>query len=89
MSQYRADRINEPRHRLVGLPLYDANGIPLAASDRRQLGTDWLISYEPTPGTVAYVGYGDGLPSAGTLADTRMRRVNDGIFVKLSYLFRR
>ena len=56
---------------------------------------DWLVSYQPTPGTVIFAGYGS---SSSALSDSplghkylrfdHMDRVNDGFFLKLSYLFR-
>ena len=51
--------------------------------------TDWLFSYQPTPGTVLFAGYGNTLAN---LDDdprrSRLRRTQDGFFMKLSYLFR-
>ncbi len=60
------------------------------AFTRRSLRGDILFSYQPNPGTVAFFGYGSTLldpvdptqPRAGGL-----RRVGDGFFLKLSYLF--
>jgi len=48
---------------------------------------DWLFSYHPTPGTVAYVGYGNSLEEQSAFAFRSLARVSDGFFVKLSYLF--
>ena len=52
---------------------------------------DWLLAYQPTPGTVFYAGYGSSsAPDAlrvDQLTETRFR-VNDAFFVKLTYLFR-
>ena len=65
---------------------------------RHHLRVDWLFSYQPTPGTVVFAGYGgsydgyrDGTLDAGGAEPLRLRdvqRVDDGFFVKLSYLFR-
>jgi hypothetical protein len=49
---------------------------------------DWLFSYQPNPGTVLFVGYGNSLSSDRSSALTDLRRTQDGFFVKLSYLFR-
>jgi len=49
---------------------------------------DWLFSYRPTPGTVVFAGYGSGLEEADAFRFRRLRRVTDGFFAKLSYLFR-
>ena len=51
--------------------------------------TDWLFSYQPTPGTVLFAGYGNTLATLDE--DPRrpqLRRTQDGFFMKLSYLFR-
>lgn len=49
---------------------------------------DWLFSYHPTPGTVAYVGYGSTLTEPTAFRFRDLARSADGFFVKLSYLFR-
>jgi Domain of unknown function (DUF5916) len=52
---------------------------------------DWLLAYQPTPGSVFYAGYGSSsAPDAlrvDQLTETRYR-VNDAFFLKLTYLFR-
>jgi hypothetical protein len=50
---------------------------------------DCLVSYEPTPGTVAFFGYGSSLETTRVLSLADLRRQSDGFFVKLAYLFRR
>jgi hypothetical protein len=59
----------------------------LGASVSNQFQLSGLFSYQPVPGTVAFVGYGNnfGEPDAFRFA---LRRVADNFFVKLSYLFR-
>ena len=89
VSQYRADRVAALRLRGTTLPLFDAKGKAVGATDLRSLRTDWLIQYEPSPGTTAFIGYGDGWRSPGIPLDTDLRRQNDGIFLKLAYLLRR
>ncbi len=54
-----------------------------------RLRMDWLVSYEPTPGTVAFLGYGSTLDGDQPLTLRDLRRINDGFFVKVAYLFRR
>lgn len=50
---------------------------------------DWLFSYQPTPGTVLFAGYGNTLADLDQDTRTaRLRRTTDGFFLKLSYLFR-
>jgi hypothetical protein len=57
----------------------------------RSFRGDALLSYQPTPGTVLFAGYGNTLrdpvdPRAPLL--TGLRRAEDGFFLKVSYLFR-
>ncbi|MEO7965452.1 MAG: DUF5916 domain-containing protein [Gemmatimonadaceae bacterium] len=89
VSQYRADRVYALRNRFTGEPLYDGEGIAVAPSDARFVRTDWLVQYEPSPGTIAFFGYGDSWGSPGAVFNTNLHRETDGIFVKLAYLFRR
>ncbi|MEM8489172.1 MAG: hypothetical protein AAF564_26750, partial [Bacteroidota bacterium] len=49
---------------------------------------DWLVSYRPTPGTVAFFGYGSSLREPRSFRFQEFERLNDGFFIKLSYLFR-
>jgi len=62
---------------------------------RRSLGyrrgrfrTDALFSYQPTPGTVFFAGYGASMGADDTFSPGSLRRSADGFFLKLSYLFR-
>jgi hypothetical protein len=47
-----------------------------------------LFSYQPIPGTVAFLGYGNDSVEPDVLHFTGLRRQADSFFVKLSYLFR-
>ena len=58
-----------------------------AAIDRGGLRADWLFSYQPSPGTVFFMGYGANYGSSEFLPND-LRRTADGFFVKLSWLFR-
>jgi hypothetical protein len=53
------------------------------------LRVDLLASFEPTPGTVAFLGYGSSLETDGDFNWSRLERLNDGVFVKLAYRVRR
>jgi hypothetical protein len=60
------------------------------AGRTRDLRMDWLVSFEPTPGTVAFFGYGSSLARNRDLYHTSsFRKTSDGFFVKLAYMFRR
>jgi hypothetical protein len=48
---------------------------------------DWLFSYHPTPGTVAYLGYGNSLEEPTAFRFRGFARISDWFFAKLSYLF--
>ena len=65
------------------------NGTPATGGERNDFRVDLLASYEPTPGTVAFLGYGSSLTSDQTLGFSDLRRMSDGFFVKLAYQFRR
>jgi hypothetical protein len=81
--------VRDPR---TGLPLYTSGSLgtftPLARTPTTAFRVDWLFSYRPTPGTVFFAGYGSSLTEDDPLAFSRLRRVNDGFFVKASYLLR-
>ncbi|MGH7500237.1 MAG: DUF5916 domain-containing protein [Longimicrobiales bacterium] len=55
---------------------------------RGRFRADWLFSYQPTPGTVLFAGYGTTLASGDGFGFRDLRRAADGFFLKLSYLFR-
>ncbi len=62
------------------------------ASRARSLHGDYLFSYQPTPGTVLFLGYGskaDGNPEQSRRFKWQpLRRTSDYLFVKCSYLLR-
>ena len=56
----------------------------------KHLRLDWLFSYQPTPGTVFFAGYGTSLVEQDTPLRGRQpdQRLSDGFFAKISYHFR-
>jgi hypothetical protein len=60
---------------------------PASAVNRGGLRVDWLFSYQPTPGTVFFMGYGASMGSEA-FRPTHLERTADGFFMKLSYVFR-
>jgi len=78
----------------TNLPIYIRN--PASGTYDRAIRThaksfraDWLFSYQPTPGTVLFAGYGNTLANVEEDVRTpRLRRTVDGFFLKVSYLFR-
>jgi hypothetical protein len=54
-----------------------------------RLRMDWLFSYQPTPGTVVFAGYGSTLADEDVLPKpNRLERFEDGFFAKVSYVWR-
>ena len=68
------------------------DGQPATASRSRSAHGDYLFSYQPTPGTVLFLGYGsraDGEPDPLQRFNWQpLRRSSDYFFAKASYLFR-
>ena len=87
IGEYRSERraaLVEPG---TGLPLL-VDGAAQPATEFDGLRVDLLASFEPTPGTVAFLGYGGSLETDAEFNWSRLRRVNDGFFVKLAYQIR-
>jgi hypothetical protein len=55
---------------------------------RNQFRNDWLFSYQPSPGTVIFAGYGSTVTEDRPLHFDELTRTRDGFFLKVSYLFR-
>ena len=77
----------------TGLPILirnPATGLyaPATAFERNRFRADALFSYQPTPGTVVFAGYSSLMTEPEGLRFGRLRRTNDGFFLKVSYLFR-
>ncbi len=53
----------------------------------RSFRGDFLFSYQPTPGTVLFAGYGSTLRDPTEMGQSTLQRAEDGFFLKLSYLF--
>ena len=74
------------------LPIYiaqpDGSLVRAAAQESNFFHADVLFSYQPTPGTVFYAGYGTDRVEATAFRFHPFTRLDDALFVKLSYLFR-
>ena len=91
VSQYQATHrlpLRDPRSGTIFIRNADGTFTPSRESTSNSLRADWLFSYRPSPGTVAFVGYGNTLVEPDALAFQDLRRTNDAFFMKLSYLFR-
>jgi hypothetical protein len=88
IGEYRSERRTALRDPTTGDSLF-VSGAPAAAEDFNGFRLDLLASFEPTPGTVAFLGYGSSLESDSEFNWSRLERVTDGFFVKLAYQVRR
>jgi hypothetical protein len=88
IGEYRSERRAALLDPSSGDPLF-VGGVAQPTTEFNGLRVDLLASYEPTPGTVAFLGYGSSLESDAEFNWSRLERVNDGFFVKLAYQVRR
>jgi hypothetical protein len=87
IGEYRSDRRADLHDPATGLPLY-VSGESQPRADFNGLRVDLLASFEPTPGTVAVLGYGSSLETDDEFNWSRLQRMNDGFFLKLAYQVR-
>jgi hypothetical protein len=88
VAEYQAERRDALRDFRTGAPLR-VDGAVAGRADGNRLRVDLLVSYEPTPGTVAFLGYGSSLDNGPSFGFDALARQSDGFFLKLAYLFRR
>ncbi len=88
IGEYRSERRAALLDPSTGDSLF-VGGAPQPTTEFNGLRLDLLASFEPTPGTVAFFGYGSSLESDREFNWSRLERVNDGFFVKLAYQVRR
>ena len=75
----------------TGAPILIAGPSGLARSAARsdnRFHADVLVSYQPTPGTVLFLGYGSDMTDTGAFRFSDLTRTSDSFFAKISYLFR-
>ena len=87
-AQMRRDLVDP----FTGRPLLGCSSGDCSArsgSDANDFGIETLLSYEPTPGTVFFVGYSRQMEDTGRLRFRDVRPTADGLFAKVSYRFRR
>lgn len=87
----KQDALHDARHDNAQILLYDsATGTysPALATTANRMHLQGLFSYQPIPGTVFFLGYGALLDEPNGLRFSDYNRLNDGFFVKLSWLFR-
>lgn len=61
---------------------------PRTGSEGHDFRIEGLVGYEPSPGTVFFLGYTREMEDATAFGFENFRPTRDGIFVKLSYRFR-
>jgi hypothetical protein len=88
LGEYRAERRAALQDAFTGEPLWRDAAL-VGATELNGVRVDLLAAYEPTPGTVAYLGYGATLNDAEAFRFSGMQRSADGVFLKLAYQFRR
>ena len=87
VGQYDIEERSALRHPESGQPIL-VNGVLETARDRGDFQGQALLSYEPSPGTVFFFGYSRIMDGLSGYALGPKRLLQDGFFVKLSYLFR-
>ncbi len=87
VAEYVAERRAALEDARTGAPLF-VNGSLSTSRESNRMRMDWLASFEPTPGTVAFFGYGTSLDDRSAFAFQDLTRSSDGFFVKLAYQFR-
>lgn len=86
----RRDALRDDTRTNAPILIFDPDANTYVSTSRfgdRSFRGDLLFSYQPTPGTVLFLGYGSTLADPSPLGDASMERVEDGFFLKLSYLF--
>ena len=68
--------------------LRDGSFVRLAGYRSNTLRPEFLFAYTPVPGTVFFAGYGGTLDDTDTYRFRELRRRQDQLFVKMSYLIR-
>lgn len=61
---------------------------PLDGSDGNDILVEALLSYEPSPGTVFFLGYTRQMEDSRRFGFEAVQPTADGLFAKLSYRFR-
>jgi hypothetical protein len=90
VGQYTAQLEAPPVDPRTGAPILvdSATADAIGLTPTRDFRQDLLFSFQPTPGTVVLLGYGATLTEPDAFHFHDLQREEDGLIVKLSYLFR-
>jgi hypothetical protein len=86
----RRDALRDDTRTNAPILIFDSDAntyVRTSAFGRRSFRGDFLFSYQPTPGTVLFAGYGSTLRDPSVMGSEKLERAQDGFFLKLSYLF--
>ncbi len=87
IGQYRLQTRDALRDPSTGELIYFSES-PQGPVDSGSFQGQFLVSYEPSPGTIFYAGYSRVMTGVSTYALDRMEPQADGFFIKMSYRFR-
>jgi hypothetical protein len=88
VAEYQSTRQDALYDPVTGQVLL-VNGVPSTPVNTGTLQVNWLASYEPSAGTVAFLGYGSTSSTDAAFEFSTLQRQSDGFFLKLAYLYRR
>jgi hypothetical protein len=86
--QYSFEKRDALRDPTTERPLL-IDGVLQETAESGRFESQFLIKYEPSPGTIFFVGYNRLMSGLANLRLSQMDLIGEGLFVKASYLFRR
>ncbi|MEX2465980.1 MAG: DUF5916 domain-containing protein [Gemmatimonadota bacterium] len=89
--EYSSQDARALRAPVTGAPLYrcvDGTCSARSGSDGNDFHVEALVAFEPSPGTVFFLGYSRDMRDPVAFDFRELRPTADGLFVKLSYRFR-
>ncbi|MGD2120148.1 MAG: DUF5916 domain-containing protein, partial [Gemmatimonadota bacterium] len=89
-GEYSSQTRGELRDPASGRPILRCSETctPRSGSDAHDFRLEGLLGYEPSPGTVLYIGYSREMRDAEAFGFREFTPQADGLFVKVSYRFR-
>jgi len=87
LVQYDLEDRASLRDPTTGNPIL-VGGVPASAREEGSIQGQFLLQYQPSPGTIFYIGYSRLMEGGYSYGFGDKNVAADGLFVKLSYLFR-